>query len=266
MADMNLDVTNKLRNESKMMFYHAVIGNNLDLFASYIYGNENRPPFDIFEEVSAPGKKWTVFHYAMHYGQWEIIKFIFDYLKEKNLLDKALKMKSDDNRCPMLCLIKSNALRLNKKKEIYFKILETYQIQVSDEVFRETIKRHFYDNENLDTEILCKCSKTFDRKEFNNHFKNCEAYKNEFKDFEFKLSLLLKEYINKDNLELAQYLFKEYLKLIKYKIKKCKDEIKKIQNKYLKPKINEKKEKIKNNINVEGDDLLNRIEQNNLYK
>ena len=147
MADMNLDVANKSTVEEKMMFYQSVIDNNLALFTSYIYGNEKRPPFDIFEEVSAPGNKWTVFHYAMHYGKWEIIKFIFDYLIEKNLLDKALKMKSDDNRCPMLCLLKSNALKPNEKKEIYFKILETYQIQVSDEVFQVAINRHFYDKD-----------------------------------------------------------------------------------------------------------------------
>ena len=101
---------NKLTTIEKQNFYNSVIDNNLDLFISYLSGNRYRKPYNIFEEVSFPGYKWTVFHYAMHYGKWDIIKYIIEYLSNLNLLEKALNMKTKDNRCPMLCLLRSKDL------------------------------------------------------------------------------------------------------------------------------------------------------------
>ncbi len=139
-------LNNELSKEEKMNFYNSVIDGNLDLFKSYLNGTPDRKPYDIFEEVSAPGYHWTVFHYAMHYGKWEIIKFIFDYLINLDMLDFALKLKTNDNRCPFLNLLKSNDLDNEQKKDIYFKIINTFNIPVGDEVLKEAIERNFYDN------------------------------------------------------------------------------------------------------------------------
>ena len=138
---------NKLTTIEKQNFYNSVIDNNLDLFISYLSGNRYRKPYNIFEEVSAPGYKWTVFHYAMHYGKWDIIKYIIEYLSNLNLLEKALNMKTKDNRCPMLCLLRSKDLDKQQKKELYFKIVNTFQIPISDEAIQEATNRHIYDNQ-----------------------------------------------------------------------------------------------------------------------
>ena len=138
---------NKLTTIEKQNFYNSVIDNNLDLFISYLSGNRYRKPYNIFEEVSAPGYKWAVFHYAMHYGKWDIIKYIIEYLSNLNLLEKALNMKTKDNRCPMLCLLRSKDLDKQQKKELYFKIVNTFQIPISDEVIQEATNRHIYDNQ-----------------------------------------------------------------------------------------------------------------------
>ena len=138
---------NKLTTIEKQNFYNSVIDNNLDLFISYLSGNRYRKPYNIFEEVSAPGYKWTVFHYAMHYGKWDIIKYIIEYLSNLNLLEKALNMKTKDNRCPMLCLLRSKDLDKQQKKELYFKIVNTFQIPINDEVIQEATNRHIYDNQ-----------------------------------------------------------------------------------------------------------------------
>ena len=144
----NTCLTNKLSTDEKMIFYNSVINNDLDLFKILLKGNgEIQEPYDIFEEVSAPGYKWTVFHYAMHYGNWEIIKYIFDYLIDLNKLDIALKMKTNDNRCPMLCLIRSNFLNTEQKKELYFKIINTFSIPIDEEVIKEAIKKNLYGEE-----------------------------------------------------------------------------------------------------------------------
>ena len=147
MADVaNTHLTNKLSNIEKKEFYNSVMDNNVEMFKSYLFGNEVRGPYDIFEEVSAPGYNWTTFHYAMHYGKWEIIKYIIEYLTNSNLLDIAFKMKTNDNRCPMLCLLKSKSLDVQKKKEIYFKLINDFQIPITEEVMKEALYRHFYDN------------------------------------------------------------------------------------------------------------------------
>ena len=115
-----LYLTNILSVDEKMKFYNSVMDNNLELFKALLLGEDNKH-YDIFEEVSAPGYKWTVFHYAMHYGKWEIINYIIEYLQDYNLIDIAFKMKTNDNRCPMLCLLKSNYLSLNQKRDLYSK-------------------------------------------------------------------------------------------------------------------------------------------------
>ena len=149
-------IKNELSIDEKMDFYNSVKEGNLELFKSYLNGTPNRKPYDIFEEVSEHGYHWTVFHYAMHYGKWDIIKYIVEYLKNLNLLDFALKNKSTDNRCPLLCLLKSNAINNEQKKNIYFKLINNYNIPISDEVLEEAIERNFYENKNDKYESIFK--------------------------------------------------------------------------------------------------------------
>ena len=63
-------------------------------------------------------------------------------------------MKTNDNRCPMLCLLKSKSLDVQKKKEIYFKLINDFQIPITEEVMKEAFNRNFYDNISNDNSIL----------------------------------------------------------------------------------------------------------------
>ena len=93
-------LTNKLQTTDKMNFYQAVIDGNLDAYKRYIQGTYGQP-YNIFEEVSAPGYGWTTIHYAMHYAKWNIIKFIIEYLESQNKLEIGIvsnnKIKIHDN-------------------------------------------------------------------------------------------------------------------------------------------------------------------------
>ena len=119
--NINDDLKNELTIDEKKKFYNSVINNNLEEFKSYINGTPTRKPYDIFEEVSAPGFNWTTFHYAMHYGKWEIIKYIIDYLFEINKIEEGLNLKTNDKRCPLLCLLKSNSLSKGEKEKFFQK-------------------------------------------------------------------------------------------------------------------------------------------------
>ena len=136
-------LTNKLNTENKMRFYKAAADGNLELYKTYLNGSAYYPPFNIFEEVSENGYGWTTFHYAMHYGRWNIIRFIIEYLILKDKLNIMLRLKSKDGRCPLLCLLKSNAIKLDIKRDIFDKIITNFTIPISNEVRIELENRGF---------------------------------------------------------------------------------------------------------------------------
>ena len=137
-------LTNKLQTTDKMNFYQAVIDGNLDAYKRYIQGTYGQP-YNIFEEVSAPGYGWTTIHYAMHYAKWNIIKFIIEYLESQNKLEIGFRLKSKDGRCPLLCLLKSNALKADVKRDTFNKIITNFTVPVSDEVKKELNNRGLSD-------------------------------------------------------------------------------------------------------------------------
>ena len=81
----------------------------------------------------------------MQYGKWNIIKFIIEYLKSKYLIEVGFRLKSADNRCPLLCLLKSYDIDAMSKRDIFEKIIINFNIPVNDEVKRELKKQGFED-------------------------------------------------------------------------------------------------------------------------
>ena len=147
-------LNDKLTEIEKGNFIKSVMDMNLELFISYLFGNKACEPYDISKEVSEPGNKSIILHYVKHYGNLDIIKFLFEYLIDLNLLDKALKLKTKDNNCPMLCLLKSDVLNIQQKKDIYFKIIKNYKISISNEVSNEANKRIIYDEKIIRNKAL----------------------------------------------------------------------------------------------------------------
>ena len=139
-----LYLTNKLDSNDKMNFYQSVMDGNLDQYKRFLDGHFG-PNYNIFEEVSAPGYGWTTFHYAMHYAKWNIIKFAIEYLISKNKLEIGFRLKSKDGRGPLLCLLKSNAIKSEVKYETFKKIVTNFTVPVSDEVKKELRNRKFDD-------------------------------------------------------------------------------------------------------------------------
>ena len=77
------------------------------------------------------------------------------------------------------------------------------------------------------------CGKKYDKKEFKKHFKNCHKFLEKFKDFDFKISELIKKYYKIKNASIIQFLLQRYIKLIEHKIRKSQEDnnnnIRKIQ-------------------------------------
>jgi hypothetical protein len=121
----------------KMELYTAAVEGKLNEFRDLVVNKK----YPILEEVSAHNYFWTPLHYAMHYGQIDIIFFILEYLKSGGMIELAMKLQSDDGRCPLLCLLRSNSLSLEKKKDIVDKILSKYSFEVTSDVKKEMRNR-----------------------------------------------------------------------------------------------------------------------------
>jgi hypothetical protein len=123
--------------QQKMELYNAAVEGKINEFKNLI--TEKKYP--ILEEVSAHNYYWTTLHYAMHYGQYDIVNYIMTYLNSLDTLQLAMKLQSDDGRCPLLCLLRSNSLSTDKKKDILEKILAKFDFEISPEAKKEIRNR-----------------------------------------------------------------------------------------------------------------------------
>ena len=63
--------------------------------------------------------------------------------------------------------------------------------------------------------INCKCGKIFDNIGFKKHFRNCTSFKEAFEKFDFKINMLLKEYIsNAEDIFFIKFILKSYIHII----------------------------------------------------
>jgi len=129
-------LTNELESKDKVSFYQSVVEKNVDTYQRYVLGTYGKK-YNIFELVSPPEYGWTTFHYAMHYAVWEIIKFIIEHLQSENKIEVGFNLKTKDNKCPLLCLLKSKAIKPDVKRDVFDKIITNFNIPVSNEVINE---------------------------------------------------------------------------------------------------------------------------------
>lgn len=131
-------VTAKLQVNQKMELYKAAIEGRLADFKDLVL----KKGYPILEEVSAMNYYWTPLHYAMHYGKVEIINFILDTMKARGDLNIAMNLQSSDNRCPIQCLLKSNAVTIDVKKNIIVMLFQRYDFDISRELLQEIRNRN----------------------------------------------------------------------------------------------------------------------------
>jgi len=117
-----------------MEIYNATVEGNVNKLRNLV----NDLKYPLFEEISAKGYFWTSLHYAMHYGKYDVISYILKYAESKNVLNLVIRSKSNDNRCPITCLIRSSSIAPNVKIEIMDKILTEFKhLYVSADVVKE---------------------------------------------------------------------------------------------------------------------------------
>ena len=129
-------LTYSLNPKQKLEMYHATIDGNISQFRILI----EELKYPIFEEISTKGFYWSSIHYAMYYGKLKMIEYILKYAEKKNLLNIVMKCKTEDNRCPLLCLIRSNSVYSKEKNDILGSIITSFPINISEYIINESQK------------------------------------------------------------------------------------------------------------------------------
>lgn len=122
----------------KMEMYNCCVEGRFDDYKRLI----ERKNYPILEEISAKNYFWTSLHYAMHYGQEDIIHYICDKLDKEGVLHMAMRLEANDGRCPILCILRSNSLNLDKKMSILKKLFDKYDIQINSVINKELSSRN----------------------------------------------------------------------------------------------------------------------------
>lgn len=133
-------LTNLLSATQKKELYNSIIDGDNKNFHNLVSARNYET---ILEEISAAGYYWTSLHYAMHYGNMSIIKYILGYYDKTKKLDEVMRLESNDGRCPLIALMKSNSINSAKKKVYLEAIFNNFKFSITKEVRKELVNRGF---------------------------------------------------------------------------------------------------------------------------
>jgi len=195
---------NNLLPAEKKELYQACIDENPSSLMNLI---ENKG-YPVTEELSTKGHYWTALHYAMHFGKWEVIRYLLEYCKRTKKLGPLFRLKSDDNRCPILCLLKSNAISNISKNDIICKIVENFpEVYFSQNAINECA------NKNIDANVIKKIKFLQEKLKTSEKlfsYEYCNLSDNEIRDkflnftFTPDKKKIIYEAITKDDIEILQ--------------------------------------------------------------
>ena len=113
--------------------------------------------------------------------------------------------------------------------------------------------------------ILCTCKKEFNITLFKKtHYKECQAFKNKFKEFDLRMVTLLKKFIvDNEDFYLVKFLLTGYIKLINKMINDYNKKIKEMENDTEKYNDHTTKDNEKEIVNIKEEKIVNKENINN---
>lgn len=68
--------------------------------------------FSVTEEISKSGYYWTVLHYASHYGHYDVLLYLIEFLDEHPDKFDIFNMQTTEGKTPLFCAILSGDIKL----------------------------------------------------------------------------------------------------------------------------------------------------------
>lgn len=79
--------------------------------------NENKQ-YSVTEEISKSGYYWTVLHYSSHYGHFDILNFLIEYLDDHPDKYDIFNMQTTEGKTPLFCAVLSGDIKIPEKQRI----------------------------------------------------------------------------------------------------------------------------------------------------
>ena len=74
--------------------------------------------YSITEEISKSGYYWTVLHYASHYGHYDVLIFLIEFLEDHPEKFEIFNMQTTEGKTPLFCAILSGDIKMHQKQRI----------------------------------------------------------------------------------------------------------------------------------------------------
>jgi ankyrin repeat protein len=102
--------------KEKMELYTSSTKGKLDEIKDILGHPEKK--YSITEEISKSGYYWTVLHYASHYGHYEVLIFLIEFLEEHPDRYEIFNMQTTEGKTPLFCAVLSGDIKLADKQRI----------------------------------------------------------------------------------------------------------------------------------------------------
>ena len=87
--------------------------------------------FSVTEEISKSGYYWTVLHYASHYGHYEVLIFLIEFLEDHPDKFEIFNMQTTEGKTPLFCAVLSGDIKISDKQRIVKLWFDTNCIDLS---------------------------------------------------------------------------------------------------------------------------------------
>jgi len=105
----NQFMTMKHSVKEKMELYTSSTRGKLEDLKKVLEGNAEN--YSVTEEISKSGYYWTVLHYASHYGHYDTLIYLIDFLSDHPDKYEIFNMQTTEGKTPLFCTVLSGDIK-----------------------------------------------------------------------------------------------------------------------------------------------------------
>lgn len=95
--------------KEKMELYTSSTKGRLDDLKYVLESSEKN--YSVTEEISKSGYYWTVLHYASHYGHFDILEYLIEFLHDHPDKYEIFNMQTTEGKTPLFCAVLSGDIK-----------------------------------------------------------------------------------------------------------------------------------------------------------
>jgi hypothetical protein len=112
----NAYMTVKHSIKEKMELYTSSTKGKLEELKEVLENDSKK--YSVTEEISKSGYYWTVLHYASHYGHYDILIYLIEFLSNEENKYEIFNMQTTEGKTPLFCAVLSGDIKQPDKQRI----------------------------------------------------------------------------------------------------------------------------------------------------